>query len=93
MAAAMKTSSQSHLRNVTRKCKTEGCERAVAEGRGLCHRCYSIVARIEKSKAKSKSARIPGVHEDKEVVLPVRKNFEWLGDLQSSVRAMQCEEN
>lgn len=89
-------STQRNLRNAVRKCKTESCERTVATdgARGLCSRCYTIVTRIEKqkSKPKSKSARIPGVHEDKDIALPVRRSFEWLGSLQESVRAMQVEE-
>jgi hypothetical protein len=92
MARAMKTSSQSHLRNAARICATEGCGRAVAKdgARGLCSRCYPKAVRAEKKMAKS--ARLPGVHDDKEITLPQRRNFEWLGDLQSSVRAMQAEE-
>jgi hypothetical protein len=90
-------STQRNLRNAVRKCKTESCERTVATdgARGLCSRCYAIVTRIEKqkSKPKLKSSRIPGVHEEKDIVLPIRRPFEFTGrGLDADIAQMNAEE-
>lgn len=92
MNASMSTSSQRHNRNLTRKCRTEGCARSVTRdgSLGLCGYCYRIAKRAEKQSRKSK--RLSELHDDPNIILPVRRNFEWLGDLQESLRAMCAEE-
>jgi hypothetical protein len=102
MGGAQSTSSYRSIRNQARKCSAEGCTRRVTRdgSRGLCGVCYRRVTSTEKKQGQKTKKAITEVERhcavrDPEIVgnLPRRRNFEWLGDLQSSVKNMQAEES
>jgi hypothetical protein len=85
------TSSQRELRKANKKCSVEGCEniRAKDGARGLCGKCYRTSRQAEKDVPNH--SRALSVLEDADVLLPARPRFEWLGNLQESVRALREE--
>jgi bacterioferritin-associated ferredoxin len=84
-------SSQRDLQKAARKCVVEGCEnlRSKAGARGMCGKCYR--RNREAGKAAVEQSRALSVHEDPDA--PRRKRFEWLGDLQTSLRAFNATED
>ncbi len=100
MGVVQSSSSQRNIRNMARKCKTEGCERMVAKdgARGLCGMCYyRKITVVEKKQGKKPKKVISEIDRhcavrDPEMVLPVRQKFEWIGSLQESVARMNKPE-
>lgn len=89
------TSSQKHLRNLSRRCKNENCKRSVAKDGtfGLCTRCYT---RSQKAKRKPKEftevERLCAPR-DLELVLPERRPFEFTGlGIKADIARMNAEE-
>lgn len=100
MSVVQRTSSQSHLRNMARTCKTEGCTRSVAKdgSLSLCSICYNRVRSAEKKQGKKPKPTVTEFERqtsarDLEIDLPVRRKFEFTGQgLAVDIARMKAED-
>lgn len=81
------------MQKITRRCKTEGCARLCTKhgSKGLCSLCYTRLRKKRKPEPATETDR-PCASRELELVLPVRRRFEWTGNLQESLARISVPE-